>query len=83
MTIALGVALGIVAGVLAAMAEAGLLVDPRRREPPSPEDHVKVFGLLAGGALPTAALSVLVSEPGAIVAYEIAAALTFILGLTV
>ncbi len=81
--LAIGIPLGVVAGVLAVFTEFGLLIDSRRTSAPTPRDHLQVFVLISGSAIPSIAVAALDERPVLLVPYVVSAASVFVIGLAV
>lgn len=79
--LAVAVPLGLVAGVIAVLIEAGLLIDPLRDHAPTPNEHLKAFGLVGGASLPSVAITAIEASPLALASYIITSSGTFLIGM--
>lgn len=77
----IGISLGVVAGILAVFAEFGLMLDERRTSAPTPRDHLQVYVLISGTAIPSIAVAAFEERPILFVPYVVTAASVFVIGL--
>ena len=80
--LAIGLGLGVVTGTLASLAEAGLLLDPRRTRAPALGEHLHVLAIISNIGLPFAIVAILL-EPIGIIAYFAASSVAFVVGMAV
>ena len=79
--LAIGIPLGLVAGILAVFTEFGLMLDRRRTSAPTPRDHLQVFLLIAGSAIPSGAVAAFDERPELFIPYVVTATSVFVIGL--
>ena len=70
-----------VAGLLAVLNEHGLMIDRRRITAPTPVDHLQVFALISGSAVPSIVGAAFDERPVLFLPYAVSAASVFAMGL--